>query len=324
MMAMKAVVPAPTRRKFSLSDVRKGRLDVPHRVLAFGAEKVGKSTFAAGAPSPVFLCPENGTPHLDVERLPSPETWEELFEVLALVEGGEWKTLVIDPVNWLEDLAWARVVGGPNAKFSEATRDDIEKYGGGYKKGYEAASGHWRNLINVLERNHYAKGRNVVFLAHAFVKNFKDPSGVEYERFEVQMHTKASGLLRQWVDDVLFLRHEVLRKVEGQKAVAVATGARVIHTEWSKAWDAGNRSALPAELPLSWAEYWGAVEAGRSRLSLLKKQIGELIEQISDVEVTKKATAMVAEAKESADRLTEIANALAVKLSEVKGQEKNA
>lgn len=325
-MANLKPIPAPVvqRRKFSLGDVKRGRLAVPQRILAFGGEKVGKSTFASGAPGAVFLCPENGTPHLDVERLPTPESWEEVFDVLALVEENPtWKTIVIDPVNWLEDMAWARIVDGPGARVTDATRDKIEKYGGGYKKGYDAAAGLWRTLIKEIEARHYSKGRNVIFLAHAFVKNFKDPSGVEYERYQVQMHDKAAGLLKQWVDDVLFLRHEVLAKAEGAKTVAIATGERVMHTQWSKAWDAGNRSALPEELPMSWDVYWEAVTAGRDRLDALSREIASLITQIGDPEVTKKANARIEEAKGNADRLAEIANALRVKLNETT-QEKNA
>jgi hypothetical protein len=324
-MTLKAITaPAspPPKRKLSLSDVKRGRLDVPQRILGFGAEKVGKSTWASGAPGAVFICPENGTSHLDIERLPTPETWSELFDVLALVpQRDDWKTIVIDPVNWLEDLAWAHLVEGPGRAPTEHTRDKVEKYGGGFKKGYEAAAGLWRTLIKTLESDHYAQGRNIVFLAHAFVKNFKDPSGVEYERYQPQMHEKAIGQVKQWVDDILFFRHEVLAKAENGKTIAVATGDHVIHTTWSKAWDAGNRSSLPEELPMSWTAYWDAVLAGRNRGEELKKLIGTLVEKVNDPAWTKRATAAVSAANGNAERLTEIANALQMKLN---AQEKNA
>lgn len=318
MSNVKSLPATPARRRFSVDDVRKGKLDVAQRIFGFGGEKVGKSTWASGAPGAIFLSPENGTPHLDVERLPSPETWGELFEVLALVEGGRWKTLIIDPINWLEDLCWARVVGGESARIDETTRDKIEKHGGGFMKGYEAAISHWRQLVHVLEKQHYDKGRNVILLAHCAVKNFKDPSGMEYSRYEPSLHHKAAGLLKQWVDDVLFFRHEVLAKVEGAKTVAVATGDRVIHTEWSKAFDAGNRSSLPPELPMSWAAYWEAVVAGKTRGTVLLATIDSLLKDIGDAGVTTKANAMVAEAKGNADRLTEIVNGLRIKKGEIK------
>jgi hypothetical protein len=315
-----AAQPAPKRR-FALSDVRAGRLVTARRILGYGVEGVGKSTFAAGAPRAVFLCPENGTPHLNIQRLPSPDTWDEMLEIVSLVDDDKapFETLVIDPINWLEMLCWARVVGGPGSRPDENTADAIQKHGGGFNKGFEAATSHWRNLIALLERI-WKGGKHVVLLGHCHVKGFQDPTGVSYDRYEVQMHHKAAGLLKQWADDVLFMRHEVLKKPENGKVIAVATGARVMHTQWSRAWDAKTRAALPEELPLSWSEYWAAVEAGQDRTENLRKEIDSLVEAIGDANVAKKVLAMVADAKGNAERLAEIANALRVKLDEKNSQ----
>ena len=43
----------------------------------------------------------------------------------------------------------------------------------------------------------------------------------------------------------------------------VSTGARIIHTTRTAAYDAKNRFDLPAELPLSWPDFWAAVKAHR-------------------------------------------------------------
>ena len=311
MNASKPIVAAAPRRKYTLADVKKGKLDVPRRILGYGLEKVGKSSFAADAPSAIHLGPDNGTPHLDIERLPVPETWEDVFEILALVESNpEWKTLVIDPVNWLEDLVWARVVGGPNSPVTNATRDKIEQHGGGYMKGYEAAVSYWRVLTRELEKRHCAAGRHVILLAHAKKENFKDPIGVNYDRYEIKMHHKAAGLLREWADDVLFFRHEILAKVEGTKTIAVSTDERIIHTQWSKSWDAGNRSNLPPELPMSWDAYWAAVQSGKERVAQLKAEIATLLSDLGDSDLTKKVNAAVAEAKDSEERLRKFIDSL--------------
>lgn len=321
-MTLKAInPPPPARKKFSLDDVKRGRVVLPRRVFGYGVEGVGKSTFAAGAPSPVFLAPERGNAHLDIARLPSPESWDEVLEIVGLVDGSSYETLVVDPVNWLELLCWARVVGGPGAKPDESTADAIAKHGGGFNKGYDAAVGHWRTLVDRLERV-WKGGKHVVLMAHSHVKAFNDPTGVSYDRYEPAMHHKAAGVLKQWCDDVLFMRHEVLRKQEGPKAVAVATGARVLHAQWDRAWDAKSRAALPEELPLSWAEYWTAVEAGTVRLEAVRARIAELVTAIDDPEVTRKANARIAEAAGNVDRLAEIANQLELKHASTK--EKNA
>ena len=58
---------APLVRKSRLSEVTSGRVDRPPRLVVYGVEGIGKSTFAAGAPNTIFLGPENGTETLDVK-----------------------------------------------------------------------------------------------------------------------------------------------------------------------------------------------------------------------------------------------------------------
>src|SRR5579859_1249276 len=127
--------------RMTLGGIRRGILEVPHRVLIYGPEKVGKSTFAAGAPAPIFLGKDSGTEHLDVDRLPQPETWAEVLEGLAIVEreAHDYKTLVLDPVNWLEPLINADVTGDSGKS--------IEAWDGGYGRGYDAAIDRWRVLV---------------------------------------------------------------------------------------------------------------------------------------------------------------------------------
>lgn len=308
--------PAP-KRKFTLNDVTKGRQNVPLRILGYGAEKVGKSTFASGAPGAVFLGPDGGTPHLDIERLPSPETWEEVLELVALVETNPaWKTLVIDPVNWLEDLISARIVDGPNSPIKASTREKIEEKNKAFFKVYEAAVSYWRILTSELEQRHLSKGRNVILMAHAKKENFKDPVGASYERYEIALYKTAAGLLRQWADDVLFFRHEILAKPENGKTVAIATDERIIHTAFNKAWDAGNRSSLPEELPMSWDAYWEAVEAGRAKAGLLKAEIESLLAEIGDAALTKRVRAAVESAKGNVEKLTKYASELRIRKEE--------
>lgn len=305
-------MPAPVVpvRKFTLADVKRGRQTVPLRVFGYGAEKVGKSSFAAGAPGAVFLGPDSGTAHLDIERLPNPETWEEVLEILSLVESNPaWKTLVIDPVNWLEDLVWARVVEGPNKPPTSETRDKIEKHGGGYGKGHTAAVSLWRTFTRELEAKHYAKGRNIILMAHAQKKVFNDPIGASWDRYEVKMHQQSAGLLKEWCDDVLFFRHEILAKQEGAKTLAVSTDERIIHTVWSKSWDAGNRSGLPAELPMSWEAYWGAVELGRALIA----ECETLLKKV-DAETRKRAEPAFKQAMNNIEKLTAIRDALKEKV----------
>ncbi len=72
--------PKPKPSRMALSELVKGRRAKPIRTLLYGVEGIGKSTFAANAPSPIFVGAEDGTDHLDVTRFPMPETWQEVLD----------------------------------------------------------------------------------------------------------------------------------------------------------------------------------------------------------------------------------------------------
>lgn len=299
---------APKRR--ALASVRRGVLDTPLRVLIYGAEKVGKSTFAAGAPKPIFLGAENGTERLNVERL-EPRTWAEAVDWTTelAVEKHDYKTLVIDPINWLEPMCWATVT-------SEAG-GTIEEYGGGYGKGYLAALDLWRQLLFSVERC-WRSGMNVVLVAHSQVKAFQNPEGAPYDRFELAMNAKAAGLLKQWVDAVLFARLETFAKIEkgAKKAKGVSTGARFVYTQPCAAYDAGARWKLPQELPLSWDDFVAAVDGEAGRAGELIEQIAKLVSELGDAKVKTYSDSYVERNKANADKLAELANRLSIKVEE--------
>jgi hypothetical protein len=83
----------------------------PPRILIHGVHGVGKTTFAAGAPDPVFLLTEDGLGTLDVPHFPLARTFDEVMQALAALytEEHAFRTLVVDSVDWLEPLIHARV-----------------------------------------------------------------------------------------------------------------------------------------------------------------------------------------------------------------------
>ena len=251
------VVKPPSRMK--LGGVIKGRLVRPVRVVIHGVDGVGKSTFGADAPSPIFLGAEDGTAQLDVARFPAPQSWDDMLDAVRelATEPHEFKTLVVDSLDWAEPLVWRHLC-------EASGKTSIEDVGGGFGKGYTAAVDEWRRFLAAMEPLR-SLGMNVVLIAHSTIKSFKNPEGDDYERYQLKLHEKSASTLREWADDVLFATHEVVvAKNEKTKRVrGVDTGARIMHSVRSAAFDAKNRHSLPAVLPLSWAEYWSAVQAGQ-------------------------------------------------------------
>ena len=55
--------------------VSKGKIEKAQRVVIYGTEGIGKSSFAAKFPTPVFIDVEEGTNDLDVFRTPTPTSY---------------------------------------------------------------------------------------------------------------------------------------------------------------------------------------------------------------------------------------------------------
>ncbi len=251
--------PLPAKpSRMTLANITRGVQAAPVRVLLYGVEGVGKSTFGANAPNPIFIGAEDGTGCLDVARYPQPESFSEAVEAVRDLTAADhdFKTLVLDTLDWLEPLVWAEVC----RKGGKANIEDF-----GFGKGYIAAVDEWRILLASLEALRRAKQMHIVLLAHSWLKTFKNPMDEDYDRYEMKLHAKAAGLLREWVDAVLFANYETIAaKNEKTKRVrGVSTGARLLHTTHSAAWDAKNRYSLPERLPLSWPDFFAAVRSGQ-------------------------------------------------------------
>jgi len=285
----------------TLASITRGRQVRPVRLLLFGQEGVGKSTFAAAAPAPVFLTAEDGTDHLDVDRFPVPAAWDDVFAALQVLATSThpFRTLVVDTLDWLEPLLWAGI-----CKRDGVT--DIESYG--YGKGYVAALDEWRRFLGALERTRHAKGMGVVFLAHSWIKAFKNPSGEDYDRYEMKLNPKAAGLLKEWCDVVGFANHEevAVKDSRTKRVRGVSTGARLLHTTRCAAWDAKNRYDLPESMPLSWDDFAAAVASRRpanpadlvAEITRKAKALGGAVEE--------KTTAFLVKAGSDAAQLAKI------------------
>lgn len=306
--------PRPPSR-MTLSSLVKGRQQQPIRVLLYGPEGIGKSTFGANAPRPIFLGAEDGTASLDVVRFPRPDSLEDVHDAIALLrspDGESFDTLVVDTLDWLEPLIWDFVVKRDGEK-------SIESYG--YGKGYIAAIDEWRKLLRALES--VARRMHVVLLAHSMIRPFKNPTGEDFDRYELKLHAKAAGLVKEWTDAVLFAQYETYaKKDEKTKRVrGIDTGARLVFTERRAAYDAKNRYSLPESLPLSWSDFAAAVAQGQTaapaelRAEVLRKAEG----LPEDVKV--KVQEVVAKAGDNAQSLALINNKVNAKLAEMAEKE---
>jgi hypothetical protein len=235
--------------------ILKGRQQKPRRVLLYGQEGVGKSTWAASAPRPLFLNFEDGLGDLDVESTPRLNTYSEAIDALRWLYTAEhgYQSVVFDTVDWFEKLIFDQVCHNANTT-------NIEKVDGGYGKGYTAAATLLQEFLGKLEKLMAARKLNVILLGHCTRVKVTDPEREAYEKHAPDIHKQSSALLREWCDEVFYASFRTYLRTEDSgfnktRQIAIGGDERFIRTTHSAGVHAKNRLNLPAELPMAWSEY---------------------------------------------------------------------
>lgn len=235
--------------------ITSGKVEKPQKVVVYGPEGIGKTTLAAQFPSPLFIDTEGGSGHLDVRRLPSPDSWQMLLDEVTWVRdypeecGG---TLVVDTADWAESLCTKMVCDKNDWKGIESP---------GYGKGYTYVKEEFGRLLNLLSEC-VERGLNVVLTAHAQIVKFEQPDEAgAYDRWEMKLYRKQTApMVKEWADAVLFANYKTIviadSTKDGKVTKARATGGknRVLYCTHSATWDAKNRWGLPDEVPMEWAQ----------------------------------------------------------------------
>jgi hypothetical protein len=242
----------------TLASVVSERKLAPLRVLIYGPDGVGKTSFAAAARDAIVLPAEDGSGFLQVARFPVAESWADVLEAISELRSTEHahKTLVLDSVDWMEQL----MVGHLCAKHK---KESLEAFG--YGAGYSLVFDETRSFIAQLEKLRAEKGMAVIAIAHSMVKPFQNPEGENFDRYELKLqaakNANTAAVWREWSEFVLFANYETLTsdsKKSGAKGES--SGARFAFTQRSAAYDAKSRLALPARLPLDWGSFARAVK----------------------------------------------------------------
>ena len=246
-----------------LSAIKKTSGLKPPSMIVFGSAGVGKTTFAAAAPNPVFLQTEAGEGALELSAFPLIKTYDELIEAItALIEHDhDYETLVLDSLDHLEPLIWKKVCLMEGKK-------SIEEFG--YGKGYVFALDYWREFLAAINSLRHHKNMSLILLAHTHIRGYNSPDTESYDRYEIKLHAKASGLIQESVDSVLFAKHKIITKKEDKgfnqtRVRGISTGERVLCTTETPGYIAKNRYGLPDEIDLTWAAFEQAITTATSK-----------------------------------------------------------
>lgn len=243
---------------FDLKSIRPTKRSMPPRVLIHGPHKIGKTTWAAGAPGAIFITTEDGQDSVDAQAFPLCHTWQDMLDAVATLytEKHDFATVVLDSADWAEKLAQKQVCATGKVK-------NIEDFG--YGKGYTYVSDIFRELLDGLNAVRIERKMQVILIAHSEIKRFDDPLADSYDRYQIKMHRSVAKLVQEWTDVIGFAQLDTMTKEEDlgfkkTKTRAIDTGQRVLRLTPSAAYDAGNRFGLPATLPLNYASFAEAME----------------------------------------------------------------
>lgn len=240
----------------------------PPRLVLYGPPGVGKSTWAAAAPSPVFLPIEDGLGNLDVAAITDEgkntlTSLDEVHMALDLLDGQHsYKTLVLDSCTALQELVFTAVAEENGAK----TIADVS-----YGRGYPQALTFWTRLLRRLDMLRETRGMAIVVIGHSQVEPYADPEGEAYDRFVLRLHQQREGkpslraTTTEWCDALLFANFRAYRTETGdgfnKRTIAGGSGERILYTSPHPARVAKNRYGLAPELPLTWDAFFSAFKA---------------------------------------------------------------
>jgi len=231
-----------------------GKQKRPVRMVLYGIEGIGKSTFASLAPNPVFIATEDGTSQLDIARFPLAADWPMMLSNISalLKEAHDFKTLVLDSLDWAERLCIDYIC--QQKKINSII--DLP-----YGNGYMEVLKQFERLLKGLD-GLYKKDMHIILIAHAQIKTFNNPEYENYDRYQLKLYEKISALIKQWCDCLLFANYETFVTPAGEgfnkRHIAQSYGRRVLYTEHRAAFDAKNRYQLPAIMDLDAKKFFHA------------------------------------------------------------------
>ena len=239
---------------FDLKSIRKNDAMAAPRIMVYGVEGIGKSTFGAGAPNPIYILTEDGLGSLKVDHFPLATSSQDVMDAIATLykENNAFETVIIDSLDWLEAIIQREIEQKYDAK-------DLA-----YGKGSLIAAEKWREILDGLNALRNDKGMAIILIAHTTIKRFDSPEVEPYDRYQPKLQERSNAVVREWADAVLFANYKTIVKKDDvgfnqTNNRGISTGERLLFTSERPAYMAKNRYNMPESIPLSWDAFAEAI-----------------------------------------------------------------
>jgi len=239
---------------FDLKSILKNTAMAAPRVMVYGVEGIGKSTFGAGAPNPVYILTEDGLGSLNVDHFPLATSFQDVMDAISTLykDNHAFETVVIDSLDWLEAIIQREIEQKYDAK-------DLA-----YGKGALIAAERWREILDGLNALRNDKGMIVILIAHTTIKRFDSPEVEPFDRYQPKLQERSNAVVREWADAVLFANYRTIVKKDDvgfnqTSNRGISTGERLLFTSERPAYMAKNRYNMPESIPLSWDAFAEAI-----------------------------------------------------------------
>lgn len=244
---------------FNLDSIKRGKAQSAPRIFLYATHGIGKSTFASHAPNPIFIQTEDGLGSIDTASFPLATSSADVMSAIETLytEKHDFQTVILDSADWCETIFQKEI---------EAKHDAKEL---AFGKGALILAEKWKYTLDGLNALRNDKGMAVIILGHSEIKRFDSPEVESYDRYQPKLQARASALVQEWADCVLFANYRTFVRKEDvgfNKTVskATSTGERLLHTTETPAFLAKNRFSLPNDMPLDWTAFSAALTAAQS------------------------------------------------------------